>query len=134
MMRKLDEISGLNPPDTRWMMDGDAGPSYCPACAEKKAAETNDRVDGGYRVMENDGCCHCDGCGALLTYTLTEYGVSEELFHFQRRRFRKPLHPEVAYHVARLVEAAPGNPKVLKIAARAIAAATYKASLFRDAS
>lgn len=122
--RALFGFASIQPEYPCWMANGDAGPSYCFACATKKAAETGDEVDGGYRRYENDGCCHCDICGVLLDYTLTEYGVSEELDHYERRRFRAPLHPEDAYHVGCLLRDAPENPNVIRVAKRFVAKLT----------
>ena len=47
-------------------------------CPEGKGGE---HFGGGY-CMEEDSCEHCEKCGKLLDYTLTDYGVSSELEHF----------------------------------------------------
>lgn len=101
--RRIFSFSDMRPEYPCWMANGDKGPSYCRACAEKKAAETNDDVDGGYRRYENDGCCHCTTCGVVLDYELTEYGTWEELRHFQKRRFKSPPSREEAYHIGCLL-------------------------------
>lgn len=105
--RKIFRFAKMRPEYPCWMGNGDAGPSYCRACAKKRAAETGDDVDGGYRRYENDGCCHCDLCGVVLDYELTEYGVFEEIEHFQKRRFRAPLNREEAYHIGCMLRDAP---------------------------
>src|SRR5688572_18325358 len=67
--------------------EGDEGISYCLDCLKKRFGETfdyskhiGDYFGGGYPGYgESDGCECCDDCGKLLSYTLTEYGVSSEL-------------------------------------------------------
>lgn len=91
----------------------DQGPSYCRECAQKRVdAGEAEFVDGGWD-QENDGCCHCEDCGRLLDYTLTDYGVEEELEHFRGDRMRRAISPEQAYHLARLLETYEVHPEVL---------------------
>lgn len=95
--------------------DADQGPSYCRECAQKHVDAGHAAfVDGGW-PQDNDGCCHCEDCGRLLDYTLTEYGVQEEYDHFKRDRLRRKMTPELAYHLARLLEAHDQQPEVLRL-------------------
>lgn len=53
---------------------------------------------------------------------LTDYGVDAELEHFRTVRFRKPLNREAAFHISRIIDAAPDNLKAQSLARRALAA------------
>jgi hypothetical protein len=51
---------------------------------EEAAAEAYEEfqhgIDGGYHGQcEHDNCEHCDTCGKLLAYTLTDYGARDEI-------------------------------------------------------
>lgn len=90
------------------------GLSYCQKCALEKIAGLSAEwlisdkeffLDGGWEAHEADSCVHCDICGALLEYTLTDYGVNAELDHYSRHMKRKGhLLPEEAYHIVAALE------------------------------
>lgn len=93
----------------------DQGPSYCRDCASKLvAAGEAEFVDGGW-MQDNDGCCLCEECGRLLDYTLTDYGVEEELSHFKSVRLRGAMSPELAYQLSRVLEQHHEHPEVLAL-------------------
>ncbi len=121
LVSRLDVLARqIEVPYPHWLGgDGaDQGPSYCHDCAQIQVKAGNaEFIDGGW-PQENDGCCHCEGCGRLLDYTLTDYGVEEELSHFKGDRMRRVMHPETAYHLARLLECHREHPEVLTLVPR----------------
>lgn len=130
MADALDRYAGLDVPPPYWLSGVDALASflYCRSCVEKVAAEyAHAGVDGGYGG-ESDSCRHCENCGRLLDYTLTDDGAGEEIAHFRTVTFTKPLSFDEAYHVARLLEAAEDDPEAIAIGERAIAAAQGEGS------
>jgi len=112
---RLEKVaSALQVPYPHWLGGEhvDQGPSYCRPCAEAKvAAGEAESVDGGWQ-QDNDGCCHCETCGCLLHYTLTDYGIEEELRHFNSQPAPCDVTPEVAYHLARVLEQHHYHPSV----------------------
>lgn len=118
VLDRLDAISqGIVVPFPCWLGgDGaDQGPSYCRGCAEKHVDNSSaEFVDGGFQ-QDNDGCCHCEDCGRPLDYTLTEYGIKEELEHFAIDDLKSEVTPELAYHLCRLLEHYASHPEVLVI-------------------
>lgn len=91
----------------------DQGPSYCRECAQAHVDNGDaEFIDGGYQ-QDNDGCCHCEDCGRLLDYTLTDYGVEEELEHFKGDRMRRVVSPELAYHLTLVLTTHHVHPEVL---------------------
>lgn len=62
----------------------DESPSYCELCikAIKPDAEWIEDYAGGYNC-ESDGSVICEHCGKGLQYTLTDYGVEQEMSHFE---------------------------------------------------
>ena len=52
---------------------------------------------------ETDTCAHCDICGTLLAYTLTEAGADDEAEHFTEYPPSLPLSGHEAYHLLELV-------------------------------
>lgn len=86
-----------SPPYVHWVInkDGyDEEGDFCPECVigelvrvvteQGRVDEDDDdtRTIYEYPATEDDGCRHCETCGALLDYTLTNYGVENELDHF----------------------------------------------------
>lgn len=112
----LDAIAA-DPPYPHWL-DGDEadqGISYCRPCAEQAVSQGHgESVDGGW-AQDNDTCCHCEECGCLLDYTLTDYGVRSEFEHFRRDRLRRKMNPDVAYYLARVIEHHREHPEVLRL-------------------
>jgi hypothetical protein len=121
----LNKYAGINPPGICWLWPDDTGLSYCFECAEEQinyfGRGTN--VDGGWGGQEHDCCVHCETCGRMLDYSLTDAGVEYEIDHFSKLRFRKPLSWDDAARIARMVDAAPENKRVICIARRALRAA-----------
>ena len=118
IIQALDSFAS-DPPYPRWL-GGDAadqGPSYCLECASKKVDSGEggaEFVDGGWS-QESDGCCHCESCGLLLDYTLTDYGVGAELEHYLQHPPRAPISNDEAYHLSRLIENHIHHPEVLSL-------------------
>ncbi|SEQ26331.1 hypothetical protein SAMN03159444_01362 [Pseudomonas sp. NFACC02] len=113
--------SGLNVPYPHWIGGNgvDQGPSYCRPCADAKvAAGEAEYVDGGWQ-QENDGCCHCETCGCLLEYTLTEYGAAEEIDHYLTTELSAPVSTEEAFHIAKMLEHDETNADAITIAIKA---------------
>lgn len=121
LLDRLNAIAAIaDVPYPHWLGgdEADQGPSYCNDCAQKQVVAGNaEFVDGGW-PQENDGCCHCEDCGRLLDYTLTDYGVQAEMEHFQGGIPAESIEPETAYHLARLLEQADhDHPEVIAILA-----------------
>lgn len=115
----FDQYANLHPSAGYWLLDNEHE-TFCQRCVEKIA---KGREYTGYGcAAEQDGCLHCDKCGELLDYTLTDHGAAEELAHFQTMAFRrnKSLDRNMAYHLARLIAAREHDMDVVRIAARAI--------------
>ncbi len=126
----LDAFAGAEPPPVSWVsgVDAEAGIYYCPDCA-KKAADSYKNADfeSGMGGEESDGCAHCDTCGCLLSYSLTDYGVMEELDHFKENPPIAPLSQEEAYHIARMVAGAgDDNAEAIAIGEAAVAKITTR--------
>ena len=124
MLDQLEAYAGLEPPYQHWLAGegSDAGPSYCRPCADKAVANgEGEFVDGGFPGAEDDTCQHCEICGCLLHYSLTDYGVAQELEHFAESPPETPVSKEDAYHIARLLVAAPDNPEIITLARLALA-------------
>ena len=118
VLGRLDDIArAADVPYPRWLSGygADQGLSFCTSCAEKRvAAGEAESVDGGW-PQDNDGCCHCEDCGRLLDYTLTDYGVTEEMGHFRGDKLERDMTPELAYHLARVLEHHAERPDVLEL-------------------
>lgn len=124
LISRLEDFANLEPPYQRWLGgdNADAGPSYCKPCAEKAvAAGKGEFVDGGFPGAEDDTCQHCETCGCLLHYSLTDYGVASELEHFSEHPPEAPVGKEEAYHIVRVLVAAPDNSEAVQLAERTLA-------------
>ena len=127
----LDAYAALEPEPICWTAGSkaDQGSDYCRSCAERRvwasfAAVPSPGglfVDGGWGGDESDGCAHCADCDCILDYYLTDFGVESELEHFHGRRLGAPVSRETAFHIARVIEAAPENERTLRLARRAVA-------------
>lgn len=116
----------------------DEGHEYCEACARallEKALPLlpeNERED--HRVSattcdSEDTCKHCMICGALLDYGLNDTGAEIELEHYEAELpNRDTLSAGDAFHIARIVEAAPKDDAVLAMARMAMAKIPQPAS------
>jgi hypothetical protein len=115
----FDHYANLSPGSGYWLEDAETE-TYCLKCVKRLAKGRDYSGYGG--AAEQDGCLHCDKCGELLDYTLTDYGAAEELAHFKTITFRrnKPLDRNTAYHLARLIWARDYDMEVIRIAAKAI--------------
>lgn len=68
----------------------DEGLTYCYGCTQELRPSVRFGIDlcGGYPgYAESDGSEHCEKCGRLLSYTLTDYGVKEQLGYFLESGF-----------------------------------------------
>lgn len=71
-----------------WIVDGDDSDEYedyCFDCVVKVMPQIWAEPHEHYRYGhwdESDCCVLCEECGKLLKYTLTDYGVANELEHF----------------------------------------------------
>src|SRR3990167_1206356 len=74
----IEELDESNP-----ITEYDEAMSLCWDCIHElfPEAQSGEHFGGGY-CMEEDSYEHCEKCGKLLDYTLTDYGVSSELEHF----------------------------------------------------
>lgn len=118
---KLDRYAGMCRAAPYWLSNDDCGFTYCRECALKElAASPSAELDGGYHC-EGDSCAHCETCGKLLDYTLTNYGASAEADHYSKVRFRTPLDRDEAYRIARMLDANYNDEEAVKIARRAVA-------------
>lgn len=125
-----------NPPTEYFIETPDrtCGESYCPKCIDAALRTEVEKYPSGADVYkacgsgENDNGLHCDECGCLLAYSLTDYGASDELDHFTKARgwSRKGLSPEVAFELCamlRVVAYRPEDiPAAIRVGRRAVAA------------
>lgn len=106
--------------------------NYCHDCATglvetyRKRNEIEETEDEPVVVpisMNDEDCCsHCTKCGALLDYQLTDAGVGQELQHFEDSfAEHAAISADDAYHIARILDAAPGNEEVIKLGQKAVA-------------
>ena len=76
---ELDKREEAAPP-SYYLPDNDDGNQYCWECLKKLFPD--DDWGGGAYSVEYDSCMHCETCGRVLSYVLTNYGAKEELEHF----------------------------------------------------
>lgn len=125
---KLDQYAAIDPSLPHWFdcVGFEPSYSYCRSCAYEIAAQADVRDDDGPINFgcagESDGCMHCELCGVVLDYILTDYGASCEIEHFSTARFRTPLGREEAYHIARMIGALGDDTEAVRIAERAVKA------------
>lgn len=108
----------------------DEAHEYCRACADALLARVlpllPEEAQEDHRVSpascsEEDTCKHCMTCGALLDYGLNDWGARHELLHYEEALPRHAsLPPGEAFHIARIVEAAPYDKAILALARMAI--------------
>ena len=88
--RLLEPLAaGYDVKPEHWVGGGDEGLSYCRDCCLAEVAKLGSddlRLDGGW-VGECDAAPFCETCQHPLDYTLTDYGVEEELNHFEEYGF-----------------------------------------------
>lgn len=81
---------------------------FCLDCCKKEADELKvknpgeDIIIGGGEITESDRPRSCEACGARLLYSLTEYGVKEELECFLHNDLGE-IDPDTAYTLIRLM-------------------------------
>ena len=115
-------------PEPPYWLDRDCDGTYCLECAKIEygfeAAPNGEGIDGGFGG-EGSGCLHCDRCGKLLEYCLTDYGTRSEIGHYIENP-PKFLTAEEAYHIAKALDGAPWLPdlqgEAFAVAMRAMAA------------
>ncbi len=124
----LNQYAALDPSPvcwTRWNSGGLAASGiYCWTCAMAEVVIGHGEIVVYEISYESDGCAHCSICNLILDYHLTDCGVDEELDYFHGLRLTTPLPKQDAYHIARIIEAAPENKDALRLAKRALAKAT----------
>lgn len=123
----LEPVSStIDAPYPYWINGDDEGTSWCRPCGEEqiarlKAEQPDGEFDlaGGYEQQAEDSCCHCEGCGRLLDYRLTDTGVDQEISHFSQHVAETASADDV-FHVVRLLEGAENSddPAILDAAAR----------------
>lgn len=107
-----------DPPPSHRIGNGNAGLSWCKACAEKevtrlnRAAKATKRdedffVDGGWEAHESEGSVGCAGCGIQLSYTLLHYGVIFEADHYIENPLCQQPVPSESYEICAMLEQAP---------------------------
>lgn len=105
----------IDPPYQHWLQGGDQGMSYCSACAQKAVdAGDAEAVDGGWD-QECDGQAFCETCGIPLQYTLTDYGVEQELESMMAAKDLAALSPAGAYAISRVLERYDQDSEVLRL-------------------
>lgn len=83
---------------------------YCPSCYIEKHPDHRRGVDyERWAWAEHDGACYCCQCGHLLAYTLTDYGVDEELEIFSSSGKLDWNNPDDCFRMARVVGAISEN-------------------------
>ncbi len=93
--------------------DDDSDGTYCDKCAEVEygfEARDGTFIDGGFS-LESDGCVHCDRCGRLLEYSLTDAGAVYEINHYSENCVRV-LTAEEAAHIETALGACVDEPAV----------------------
>lgn len=87
--------------------------TYCWSCARALRGfelphdhdNGHQMIDGGsWASRESDTCMHCDRCGIILEYTLTEHGFEREMEHYRECPCLR-LTPGEAYHLHAMIEA-----------------------------
>ena len=129
VIEKLNEVIGdFEPEKLHWVeseyKDVDESEDRCYECAKKKAEELTERlkvkvfVSGG-SLQESDTCAHCQDCGELLEYTLTDCGVESELDHYLAEDSEIDFDREEAYHLLNVLECYPHsehNKRIIELA------------------
>lgn len=79
----LLEERSAKPNGLFWLIPHD-DQDYCGECIQIKdpVREYGETYDGFWDGHESDSSRFCTECGAVLSYSLTDYGVSNELEHF----------------------------------------------------
>lgn len=102
-----------DPPSAHWIGNGDAGMSWCRACAEAEVSRLTAKkpdgdyfVDGGWESHESETSVACEGCGIQLSYTLLRYGVINEVDHFMTYPLEEDGGPMIAYEIYAILEQA----------------------------
>jgi hypothetical protein len=107
----------------------DEGHEYCRTCADALLAkafpllpkeEQDEHRVSSTELHHEDTCKHCIICGTLLDYALNPTGVESELDHYRHYNVTAGLSPGDAFHIARMIEAAPTDADVLRLARRAL--------------
>lgn len=115
LIKQLSNIAGERRlPYLRWIItpDGDLGSEWCRDCGYYKVRNLrrHDRkrredyiLDGGWRT-EEEGFKYCAGCGSRLDVCLTDYGLREELAHYEECGF-SGQRGEDAYELSEMLSA-----------------------------
>lgn len=110
MLEHLERKFGGNPPPQCWFNEINPSLSYCPDCANLIEAATGYEFDGGhYSPPLSDNCEHCEKCGVVLHYILSENGLVNEITHYLESESASSLNAEEAYHLYRMLSSAENN-------------------------
>ena len=117
LSRMMCELMPPAEAEQLYWLESDPGPDLCRAHAIKRRADEFglgphidrpwycrteledifwDGISCHYPAAEAEGARFCEECGELLEFTLTDYGMKEELACFQDCDFDK-LNPELIY-------------------------------------
>jgi hypothetical protein len=125
----IQAVPPIDPPSQHWL-SSDATYSYCYPCARKARAaemgipappdepsgfswepgvdeaqatyrEFEAGIDGGFDTSGDDSPQSCETCGSTLRYTLTDYGVEEEIAGFEEGP-PSSIDPETSYALTRI--------------------------------
>lgn len=103
--------------DSYWFIHNAGGEdrTFCFECGEKRRleliVENKDNpkeldhlgsLDGGFS-QESDSCVHCETCGHILSYSLTNYGAESEWDHFLTNGVHIDS-PDVGYHILAILD------------------------------
>jgi len=109
-MALLDERQS-RPDKTYWFCgeNDDEGESLCYDCIHAvprvPVSEYGDEICSG-AYGESDGSEHCQECGKLLSYTLTDYGVNSEMRYFLDAESKWDWNsPDDCFELARIAHA-----------------------------
>jgi hypothetical protein len=115
----LDAISyDLDLENVHWVHGGDEAADWCYDCCKamvrhlRKKDKKNRKeycVDGGWSGGESDNTPFCAGCGKMLAYSLTKYGMDSEFDHFLNHDFfccDGSIDPYTAYELSAVIGAA----------------------------
>ena len=139
-MSRIDELlkqirpvaATLDPKPSCWICDYGTDyefSDYCPECCDRIVEKHNflgakygkwARAGDWENAPESDSPRRCKSCGCALGYSLSTFGITQELEHFEYFDMSEPLFAEDAYAIVAILEAAQCSGDAALIA-RAIA-------------
>lgn len=98
-----------------WVHGSDEGLSWCYECAKKEVEKLRKEspneeflVDGGWGI-EGDSTPFCEGCGAMLSNSYTQYACETEVDHFLENGFSLESGSD-CYSMSRVVSSSGWGP------------------------